>query len=618
MIDQEIRQALRLAREGHKEQAQDLLKQFLRRDPNNADAWIIMAQVVEDQNDAISYMRRAVKLRPDDTRAQRYLDHLLQQSKPAEKQALSSNMVLGLVAIGLVACLAALLAFVFLRPDTTETAEDNMSCEVLVQQALELSDQGCRGIGSNQVCYGHSSLQAELVPGITTRFNQSGDVVALNMLERFIASPMNLEKKEWGIGVFRVEANTPGSLPGQMVTLLIFGDTSIDNASGDMRAFYFSTGLGVIECEAVPFDGLLVRMPDGTGVSFRANGTDITLMGSGVLQARPDESMSVSMLSGSARISANGQEQVFGAGQEVTVPLSGLEADGTPSAPKTLMDEVLAASCTLTGLGCPGTALPVVSQGDVLATMQHTPLAGTTVAESTTNPLVTLPPSATYKPGDPTWTPVPTKPTNTPGGPTNTPTRTNTPGGPTNTPIRTNTPGGPTNTPTRTNTPGGPTNTPTRTNTPVTPTKTPTPTATATPSYTPTPTVTPSLTPTLTVTTELPPVSCDNIVLAWNNAPNVDITNNNATTITLINVYISWDGDGELTGIRLGSNIWTGRIVPPPSETSQTIGEDKNRTIDGGGKTKTLTFQFAPQKPGAPPFSVVVTFEGGCERSPNP
>jgi hypothetical protein len=66
---------------------------------------------------------------------------------------------------------------------------------------------------------------------------------------------------------------------------MVFGDTSVDNVSGDMSAFYFATGFAGVRCSQVPFDGLLIEMPDGSGISFQANGVDFMLQGDAILQA---------------------------------------------------------------------------------------------------------------------------------------------------------------------------------------------------------------------------------------------------------------------------------------------------------------------------------------------
>ena len=56
-------------------------------------------------------------------------------------------------------------------------------------------------------------------------------------------APMDLNHDIWGIAVFKLQANLPGTVPGQNVSFLVFGDTGLYNYSGDMYSIYFSTGM---------------------------------------------------------------------------------------------------------------------------------------------------------------------------------------------------------------------------------------------------------------------------------------------------------------------------------------------------------------------------------------
>jgi len=84
-------------------------------------------------------------------------------------------------------------------------------------------------------------------------------------------------------------ANLPRSLPGETVTLMLFGNTTLDNQSNNLEAFYFSSQLGQVVCDKVPFDGLKIDVPEGSGVQFKINGTELTLMGNASLKANKGE-----------------------------------------------------------------------------------------------------------------------------------------------------------------------------------------------------------------------------------------------------------------------------------------------------------------------------------------
>ena len=105
------------------------------------------------------------------------------------------------------------------------------------------------------------------------------------------------------------------SLPGETITMVVFGNTTLDNQSGNMESFYFFSELGQIACEAVPFDGLMITSPDGSGLRINVNGAELTLMGSASLKAVKNGEMEVSIFSGAGKIVSNGEEQYFGAGE---------------------------------------------------------------------------------------------------------------------------------------------------------------------------------------------------------------------------------------------------------------------------------------------------------------
>ncbi len=237
---------------------------------------------------------------------------------------------------------------------------------------MQASDDSCSQIGSNQVCYGNNTIVAELIAGAVKQFTQRGDVVNVTDLKRLAASPLRLASEEWGIAVFKVLANLPRSLPGETITMVVFGNTTLDNSSSNLQTFYFSSVLGQIECDQVPFDGLMITMPDGAGVTFIINGAEMTIMGNASLQAAQNGEMEVSMFSGTASITSNGGTQIVTAGQSTSMTLGG--PDGTtaispPSPPVPLSPEGLTLACTLTGNFCSQQQITPVSPLDAVATL---------------------------------------------------------------------------------------------------------------------------------------------------------------------------------------------------------------------------------------------------------
>jgi hypothetical protein len=486
---------------------------------------------------------------------------------------------------------------------------------------MTTSDERCQQIGANQVCYGHSTLNAELSPDAGTPFDQMGDVVGVDALRALYAAPLDPASQDWGVAVFRLQASVPRTVPGQAVTFLVYGDTALENASGDMQVIYFSTGLGSVSCAQMPSDGILVRLPGGASLSFRANDADLELAGTTVLEAQAGGVMQVSLLDGSAVVRADGQAQALEAGEQLGVPLGGedgLRAVGPPSTPVPLDETLSDLACALTGLNCP--------PGGQVAEEPPTHTPAPTDRPRATNTPVPIDPSrptntpVPIDPGIPTNTPVPAAP----GQPTNTsvplPTNTSAPLA-TNTPVPPSTstprPGAtnpPLSTATRTNTPPP---TATRTNTP-TPTRTHTPTATPTntptPTDTPTPTATHTPTETLVPTTETPPLSCSDIVVTPGPGyAEFTIANNTPGDIMVTQIVLSWPSElGSLTKIKMGGTIWNDTAFPPPA-TITLSGNTTKRTI-GAASAKTLAFDFTS---GVLPsgYAVTLSFDVGCDRS---
>jgi hypothetical protein len=211
----------------------------------------------------------------------------------------------------------------------------SLTCEQILEQAYDSLATGCTSVGRNQVCYANGQIDTELNLD-TLRFSSGGDIVPIVNMERLFTHPLNLEQGSWGLSLFKLQANLPDTMPGQNVTFLVYGDTRIENASGDMQAFYFSSGLGSPECKDAPTDGILVRSPQHVEVSFNVNGVDIKIASTILLSAQLGQRMSVQLIEGRAEVSTAQGSQVLQPGQAVEVPLggsNGLEAVGAPSTP---------------------------------------------------------------------------------------------------------------------------------------------------------------------------------------------------------------------------------------------------------------------------------------------
>ena len=503
----------------------------------------------------------------------------------------------------------------------TASGGSNITCQELIERALQASGDSCDQIGSNQVCYGNNTLTAEL--NSAGEFAQEGDVVSVADLRRLAASPLSLSNEEWGIAVFKVLANLPRSLPGETITMVVFGNTTLDNPSNNLQTFYFSSTLGQILCDEVPFDGLMITMPDGAGVSFVINGAEMTLMGNASISATQNGSMEVSMYSGSAYISANGGSEFVTAGESTSMDLggpNGTSAVSPPSPPVPLSSEELELSCTLTGQFCSDQEITPVSPGDAVSTLlaqlgvTPNPTATTIIPPALTSsftPSITLTPSLSATPSR-TLTPSLTRTR------TATPTRTTT-GTRTPTPSITATfSGSLTATSTRTNTR---THTSTSTGT-ITPTHTPTQSSTFTSTWTPTSTSTNTVTPvdTNTPTNTLVPTAtinpCSQVTLSnfspSSNQLTMNISNSTGANINIQTIDANWDNvtdpSQRIQEIRLAGTIINSTVQNNPPVT---ISSWTSSTTIGNGQNPQLLFQYANSIIAG--TSITVYFDNGCQ-----
>ena len=239
------------------------------------------------------------------------------------------------------------LLVLWVTPPALLAQEDSdEACPAAVEMALEAVDSNCSGTGRNQVCYGNNAIEVALQPGVTDlQFNSAGDIADLTDIQSLTLNEMDSEAGAWGVALLRVQASLPDTNPGQNVTVLLFGDVQISQASDSanpMQSFYFQSGVGEVECQETPPNGMLVQTPEGvTTITMTVNGVDMEIGSTAFIQAYPadedhDEGeLVVNLLEGEATISANDVEVIIPAGQFSTVPLDeNLEAAGTPAEPQ--------------------------------------------------------------------------------------------------------------------------------------------------------------------------------------------------------------------------------------------------------------------------------------------
>ncbi|MEQ8677730.1 MAG: discoidin domain-containing protein [Aggregatilineales bacterium] len=213
---------------------------------------------------------------------------------------------------------------------TLSVAAQTETCPELVQTALAQIGDSCGSLGRNQACYGNILINATGEGGTTLEnFGTSGDVVDVTAIQTLQTAPLDVENQTWGVAVMALQANLPDTLPGQNVTIILFGDVLLENDdtaeaisaddgfSAPMQAFRFSAGLGQPACTEAPRDGVLVQAPSQTTVNLRVNGVDVEV-GSTALLLPLDEDgdgiddgdgLEVSTFDGLVRVTSGGETQ---------------------------------------------------------------------------------------------------------------------------------------------------------------------------------------------------------------------------------------------------------------------------------------------------------------------
>ncbi len=216
-----------------------------------------------------------------------------------------------------------------------------LDCPTIVKNALDATDDACSATGRNQACYGNISLTAEAAedaPKFT--FTEPGDLVEIAGVKNFLLSPLDTETETWGVALMKIQANLPETLPGQNVTLILFGDVEITNAATEeqtpMQAFYFKSGLNDAPCEQAPDSGILIQTPQGQrSIELTVDEVAITLGSSAYFQAQPDGELVVNVVEGEGTVTAAGVTVTVPAGSRARVPLdANLAPTGAPVGPE--------------------------------------------------------------------------------------------------------------------------------------------------------------------------------------------------------------------------------------------------------------------------------------------
>jgi len=222
-------------------------------------------------------------------------------------------------------------------PEALTTAETALTCDEVVTTALQTADQVCAGVGRNQACYGNRLINTEFQDNATSVFNNTGDIADLFSIKKLTTAPLDTQAQVWGVAVLKVQANLADTLPGQNVTMLLYGDATLEGITPEMKAVTLRTGVTSTLCANAPKSAMLVQSPEGTQATLNINGASVTLGSTLYFTANPGSEMTIATIEGQAIVSAFNTTRIAQAGAQVRLPLGGsdnLQVMGAPSEPE--------------------------------------------------------------------------------------------------------------------------------------------------------------------------------------------------------------------------------------------------------------------------------------------
>ncbi len=225
-----------------------------------------------------------------------------------------------------------LSCFIFLF---TTTAIAQTTCNDLVNRALEQTTDVCNNPERNTICYGNGIIFAQAATGVTLDFDSEGDVAPLSDFAGITHTPLDEATEIWGVSLMSLQANIPDTVPGQTVQIIVFGNVEVEDV--EQNAFRFTTGIGASNCTEAPSSGIMVRTPSGVAqVTLNINEVEITMGSTALIEATLEEGMTVTMLDGTARVTAFDQSQLVSFSQQLNIPLQQDEEQNLiPAAPPT-------------------------------------------------------------------------------------------------------------------------------------------------------------------------------------------------------------------------------------------------------------------------------------------
>ncbi len=216
------------------------------------------------------------------------------------------------------------------------TTTDDELCETVVLDTLNEVQDLCSATGRNQACVGNLQVSATPIENLSEaypfNFTNVGDIVDIATVDSFQLAPLDTAAGVWGVAFMLVQADIPDSLPGQNVSMLLFGDVEINNTAitnpdllldyRPMQAFYFSSGIGEQRCNAIPDTGILIETPDiDAQITLSINEVIVQLGSTAFFSLSDQQTLDIDLIEGSALVSAENQTQLMTTGQRISVPV---------------------------------------------------------------------------------------------------------------------------------------------------------------------------------------------------------------------------------------------------------------------------------------------------------
>ncbi len=163
---------------------------------------------------------------------------------------------------------SALLMLILCFSQVIRAQEGSATCPAVVEQALTAVGETCTDIDRNSACYGYNQVRAEFANPVAEEFfSEPSETAPLLEMLSLQTGPLDIVAQTWGIAVMNVQANVPGTLPGQAVTFILLGNTTVENAVAPEDAVISSGSVEVVVVSAQR-----VNLRSGPATTFKVVG----------------------------------------------------------------------------------------------------------------------------------------------------------------------------------------------------------------------------------------------------------------------------------------------------------------------------------------------------------